>query len=385
MRALRRIGAAAVLGTAVATVLAGPALAAPTHPQGRGWPFGQHGAAAVFVQTDNPAGNQVVAYRRERDGTLTDGDGYSTGGLGGILTGSVVDHLASQGSLQFDRNRGLLVAVNAGSNTVSVFDVSGDHLRLRQVVSSGGTFPVSVAIHHDLVYVLNAEDGGSVQGYRIASGDLVPLAGSNRSLGLDPTATPQFVNTPGQVAFTPDGSQLIITTKANGSDIDVFGVQPGGGLSASPVVNAEPGTVPFAITFDPAGNLVIAEAGTNALATFALSSAGTVTLLHAVPTGQAATCWVTAIGSLLFASNSGSNSVSRYSAGPDGALSLQGATSTDAGTVDSAATPGGRFLYVQTGGSGIVDEFTVDPGGSLTQLGSVLVPGAAGGEGITVG
>ena len=33
-------------------------------------------------------------------------------------------------------------------------------------------------------------------------------------------------------------------------------------------MNAEPGTVPFAIAFDPFGHLVIAEAGTNAVSTF---------------------------------------------------------------------------------------------------------------------
>ena len=52
------------------------------------------------------------------------------------------------------------------------------------------------------------------------------------------------------------------------------------------------------------------------------------------------------------------------------------------GTVDAAASPGGQFLYVQTGGSGIVDEFPVHASGSLTELGSVTVAGAVGGEGI---
>jgi hypothetical protein len=43
----------------------------------------------------------------------------------------------------------------------SVFAVRGDDLTLRQVIRSGGTFPVSVAVHGDRVYVLNAEDGGA--------------------------------------------------------------------------------------------------------------------------------------------------------------------------------------------------------------------------------
>jgi hypothetical protein len=56
--------------------------------------------------------------------------------------------------------------------------------------------------------------------------------------------------------------------------------------------------------------------------------------------------------------------------------------STDAGTVDAAATPDGQYLYAQAGANGIVDGYRVSPGGSLTEIGSVTVPGAAGGEGI---
>jgi AraC-like DNA-binding protein len=106
---------------------------------------------AVFVQTDNTAGNRVVAYDRVADGTLAPAGSYTTGGRGGILAGSVVDHTASQGSLAYDPRPGLLYAVNAGSDTISVFAVRGDRLALRQVLGSGGTFPVSVAVHAEHV------------------------------------------------------------------------------------------------------------------------------------------------------------------------------------------------------------------------------------------
>ncbi len=216
-------GAIAGLSTLVAPVVAG---ADPVGPS-----FFGGADHAVFVQTDNTTGNQVVAYDRSDGGGLTLAGTYNTGGLGGQLTGSVVDHLASQGSLTYDQRSATLYAVNAGSNTVSVFSVRGDRLALRQVINSGGAFPVSVATFGNLVYVLNAENGGSVQGYVNFLGHLFAIPGSNRALGLNPTATPQFVNTPGQVAFSPDGSKLIVTTKANGSDIDVFAVGRFGLLS----------------------------------------------------------------------------------------------------------------------------------------------------------
>ena len=385
MRVPIRLGSAmavAAAGLAAAIALpfaaAGPALASTASPAS-----GSAGASrAVFVQTDNPSGNQVVAYHRAPDGVLSRAGTYATGGLGGILAGSAVDHLASQGSLSYDARHALLYAVNAGSDTISVFAVSGDRLALRQVLGSGGSFPVSVAVRGDLVYVLNALGGGRLQGYRVFGSFLLPIPGSGRALGLDPTASPQFTNTPGQLAFTPDGRQLVVTTKANGNDIDVFGVRSGGQLSAAPVVNSEPGTVPFAISFDSAGHLVIAEAGTNALATFALTTGGTVSLIDAAPTGASATCWVAPAGPFLYASNAGSASESGFTSSARGQLTLLGGTPTDPGTVDASAAAGGRFLYVQTGGNGIVDEFSVGSGGSLTEIGAVTVPGAAGGEGI---
>ncbi|HTQ41557.1 MAG TPA: hypothetical protein VMI75_02295, partial [Polyangiaceae bacterium] len=109
----RLVPVVAGLTVALAT-LAGTAAASPG---------GQ--SRPVFVLTDNPAGNQVVAYDRDSSGALHQAGIYSTGGTGGILAGSVVDHTASQGALAYDEQRNLLLAVNAGSSTVAVFRVQG--------------------------------------------------------------------------------------------------------------------------------------------------------------------------------------------------------------------------------------------------------------------
>jgi 6-phosphogluconolactonase (cycloisomerase 2 family) len=370
MRNITRAAATALALAAMLVILGGTANAAP-NPTG-----------PVFVQTDNPVGNQVVAYDRAANGTLTQAGVYNTGGKGGVLEGAVTDHLASQGSLAYDGRHRLLFAVNAGSDTVSVFGVSGDRLALRQVIDSGGSFPASVAVQRGLVFVLNAEGEASVQGYTVVDGRLVRLPGTNRSLGLSATETPRFTHTPGQVAFSPDGRQLLVTTKGNGSAIDVFRIRPHGRLAAEPVVNSLPGEVPFAVTFDDQDRLLVAEAGTNALSSFTLNADGTVTKLDAVGTGQAATCWVVGVGSFFFTSNTGSSSLSSFQEALDGGLTLLGNTTTHGGTVDAAITSDGRFLYAQTGREGLVDEFEIGPGGSLSPIGSLTVPGAVGGEGI---
>jgi 6-phosphogluconolactonase (cycloisomerase 2 family) len=352
--------------------------AASSHQDGGSRP----NSHAVFVQTDDPAGNHVVAYQQKSDGSLSLEKSYATGGIGGVLAGSVVDHLASEGAMAYDPHRSLLYAVNAGSDTVSVFAVQGDELELRQVVRSGGTFPVSIALHGDRVYVLNAEDGGSIQGYVVFDDRLLPVKAWNRPLGLDPVATPQFTHTPGQVLVAPDGSKLVVTTKAASDSIDVFGLDHRGGPSAQPVVNAKPGSVPFGAAFDSTGNLAVTETGPGALTTYRIDRQGKLTQLSSVPSGQKATCWVAGDGDLLFASNVGSANVSGYRSDGTGDLALLGATATDAGTVDATTSPDGKYLYVQAGAAGIVDEFAVNRDGSLTAIGAVTVADAAGAEGI---
>ena len=83
----------------------------------------------------------------------------------GTEVGAPTDPLSSRGSLMFDRRRRLLYAVNAGSDTISVFAVHRTRVRLLQVVASGVRFATSVAIDHSLVYVLNAGDEGSISGF----------------------------------------------------------------------------------------------------------------------------------------------------------------------------------------------------------------------------
>ena len=376
--------AALTAGCAAIALVAAPVNAAGVGPAGpTSAAYTADGFDAVFVQTDNTAGNQVVAYQRAADGTLALAHTYDTGGLGGVLTGSVVDHTASQGALTYDRAHHLLYAVNAGSDTVSVFAVHGTDLTLNQVVSSGGAFPVSVAVRGDVVYVLNAENGASVQGYRVAGGRLELKKNWNRQLGLPSDGTPQFTHTPGQVGFTGDGTQLLVTTKAASNDVLVYRLGFDGAPAQTPTVNAFPGAVPFAFVDTGRHEIALAQAGTDTVVGYRVNADGTLTQRSSYATGQAGTCWIARSGDLLFASNAGSATETGIRLGEHGGLTGLGDTGTDLGTVDAAAT--GHNLYIQTGHAGIVDEYAIAADGSLTQIGSVTVAQGAGGEGIAVG
>jgi 6-phosphogluconolactonase (cycloisomerase 2 family) len=342
------------------------------------------GGNAVFVQTNDPTGNAIDAFQRNGDGTLTFLKSYPTGGLGGKeLPGNQSDSLATQGSLRIVDGR-FLVAVNAGSDSITVFQVIGDQLERTQILSSGGPFPNSIAEHGNLVYVLDAGGAGFVSGYRIAGDGLQPIAGSTRTLGLANSNPPFFLSSPGQVGFSPDGQHLIVTTKTN-STVDVFSVGQGGLLSATPVKNAAAG-VPFAFVFETSGLMVLDFAITSSLQTFTVNADDTITPVSApAPDGGGALCWITPARGFEYTSNTATNDVSQYAVTANGTVTLVNpvAANNIPGAIDSA-TAGGAFLYVQSGTSSTVHVFSIGAGGALTLIQVATVPDGGSQEGIVV-
>jgi len=331
---------AALAGAAVTlSALFVPAVAgADGFGPGHGGEGGGRSGAPVYVLTNDPTGNEVVTYVPDGQGALHLAGRVDTGGLGVSVPGAVVDKLASQGGLASDPSDGLLVGVNGGSDTISVFHAFGPYVSAPRVVASGGSTPVSVAVRGGLVYVLNAGGAGSIQGYYAHS--LTPIPGSNQSLGLTPNVAPAFLHTPGKIGFTPDGRHLVVT-----------------------------------------------EAATSALTTYAVAGNGTLTELGSITNGAAALCWVATNGTFFFGANAGSATVTSYTVSSNGAPGVVATTATDVGPVDLAASLDGRALYVETGAGDLLDSFSVRADGTLVATGSVApeLPGHSGLEGIAVG
>jgi DNA-binding beta-propeller fold protein YncE len=336
--------------------------------RGRSWAPGGHGV--VFIHANDPGGNSVIAFRRGDDGVLSRERSYATGGLGAEETGAPADPLASQRSMEYDEVAGRLYVVNAGSNTVSVFDVDGFRLRPVQVIESGGDFPVSVTAGDGLVYVLNAGGDGGISGFRSVAEGLVPLPDSTRTLGLGNDTPPYFLSSPGQVGVVADGRALVVTTKSHDT-LMTFPLDPDGGPAPEPVVTPSSGRVPFAFVVTPAGVVVVAEAS-GAVSSYRVEPDGRLTPVSAsVPNGQQATCWIARAKSHVYAVNAGSGTVSGYAVDAAGHLTLVGhgvAADVGPGAIDVAATPDGSTLYVENGASATVHPFRIELDGSLLPL-----------------
>ena len=269
---------------------------------------------------------------------------------------------------------------------MSVFAVNGDKLHLRQVVPSGGPFPVSITISGSLAYVLDAGLTGDVHGYRIANGELVPIPRSTRSLSLNNTNPPFLLSSPAEVGFTPSDTQLVVTTKTNGL-VDVFSVNHAGRLSSQPAKDPVAGA-PFAFMFDQAGRLELVNAAltpASTLGAFTINADGTLTTVGApVSEGQIAACWIAAARGFDYLANTRRGTISQYSIDSSGTVTLvnpMAAAGID-GPTDMTVGGGGAFLYNQTGMSSAVDAYSVSPDGSLTLIQSQPVPDGGSQEGI---
>ena len=364
-------------------VFIGPSLADRRGPSG-----------AVYVMTNAPDGNEIAVYSRDRGGLLEFEDYYPTNGAG---SGDAIDPLGSQGSLVISPNHRWLFAVNAGSDSISVFRIRYDGLELVGAFDSGGQFPVSLTMFNNLLYVLNAGPNPNITGFRVSHrGELIALIGSTRDLA------------PGgyhQVGFDLQGDVLVVTEGSpDGPNlIHVFSVDRKGLPGEAPVTSPSNGIVPFGFIFDCRDQMLVSEAGSSAVTYYKILRDNSLRIITpSAANGQAATCWIAGAGcGLVYTANTGTGTISAYELvsgnkhfeQPFGKkrfkrrytksrLELLDAEAGGGfGPIDLTTVDNGRFLYVLNANDGTVGMFRIKSDGSLVDLGTVdglPIPSAQG-------
>jgi len=329
----------------------------------------KHDSHGGFVYTlgNQGNGNSVIVYRRDENGKLTFVRSVSTGGKG---TGS---GLGSQGAIALSDHKSFLLAVNAGSNTISSFKVSNGELDLVSTVNSGGLKPISITQHDGLVYVLNAGGTGNISGFRIiGNGRLIPIPHSTRPLS---TAN----SDPAEISFVNEGRTLVVTEKGANKIIsyalNFFGVP-----AAFHSLNSANAT-PFGFAVGEDGKIFVSEAaggaaGASSVSSYKVSYDGTISLINGpVLAGQTAACWVvvTDNNKFVYATNTGSNDVSSFTASASGHLDIFHAVAGNSGKtpIDAALSDQSRFLYALNAGDVSISAFKVNNNGELTSIQTV--------------
>jgi len=356
--------------------------------------------------------NWIAAYGRAADGTLTLIERYGTGGQGGDFDGGEgLDPLISAYALNKTADNRFLLAVNAGSNTLTAMAIEENTfgLGITDTEPTNGIGPNSVAHTgalgpdgvNGLVYVSNitreefADQGepaqqGSLMGYWLLDdGTLQPIEGAWRALA----------NRPSAVQFSPNGDFLVVASINAGSsalasddqnEIVVYRVNENGTLSADITAGAtstlrDDGTgrndgrnLPSAIGFQIVGDnyVVVTEARE-------FQPDGTPPAFSALQDGSVA-CWLdfTEDGNAFFVSNAIEAGLASYSFN-NGVVQLLdqtaaqgvGATGnttdpaaafgTTQGWIDMWISDDGEFLYQLHGLAGTIGVYQID-GTSLT-------------------
>jgi 6-phosphogluconolactonase (cycloisomerase 2 family) len=362
--------------------------------------FGSHGGSHVYVMSNDKGLNSVAVLKRDAIGRLDKVGVFRTGGRG-VGTGTTApppDPLGSQNALLLSDDGHFLFAVDAGSNEVSTFLVLGDRLLLIDVTDSGGTYPVSLAQHGNELYVLNSAGQANVTGFRIGLfGTLSKVHGSTRLIGTDEALVgnqPNVGNTATQLQFDRTGRWLAVSVKDSRAKgfIEMFAVDRSGELAKDPEITLSRDTAAFGFTFDDQDNLLIAEAGANAVSSYTIERDGDLRVVsQSVPTGQAATCWLDANRHYAFTANAGSSTLTGFRVDGHGRLSPMTtdgvAANLGAGhaPTDVKFSSDGRSLYVNTPGTGGVSAFAVREDGELVPLGETPVFSAfSGTQGLAV-
>ncbi|HJQ49143.1 MAG TPA: beta-propeller fold lactonase family protein [Gaiellaceae bacterium] len=388
---LPRIAALLVLAVAAAVVVTGGASASSA----------SRVVGHVYVNDNTAPVNTVAGFDRHADGSLTAMHG-SPFAIGGAGTGQPD---ASQGSLQLSDDGRYLLAVDAGSNEISVVRIKPDGSLepAGASVASGGVDPVSIGVHGDLVYVANAGPGSNAgdtnyTGFRLnPGGQLRPISGSTYVLPND--------SKPGQVLFSGDGTRAAGTRIAT-SLIDSFTVGRDGRLTPAPgspydaqAFSPPQGFGQLGSEFNPTdpSELFVSDAhvasGAAAfpglVSSFTDAADGTLTPVGApVANDGGAACWIEIShdGKFLFVVNTASASISSYSIGAGGTLTFLQSTGKGqigGGAEDARISPDGSTLWVVESGTNAVTGFTVD-GGTLTPLTEAAGPAGATPSGIVV-
>ena len=331
-----------------------------------------HGNVSVVITESNSAsGNEIVVYSRANDGSLTFSGSYSTGGTG------IDASLGSQGAVVLSGK--YIYAVNAGSNDISVLKFQNNDVTLVDKKSSGGTMPVSLTVHDDYLYVLNAGGDGNITGFKIddeGDGTISQIQNSTRPLSGSGTA-------PAQIEFTPNGKILVVTEKATNM-IDTY-ILHRHGIAEGPNTQVSNGQTPYGFEFDRRGRLIVSEAfggnaGAGAMSSYRVNYGGIDLISGSVADNQTAPCWVVVTGNGRFAytSNTATANISGYKIRHNGSIALfndggnTGSTGSGSSPIDMALNHNSKYLYALGSGTHTISVFRIhNHNGSLTSVQTV--------------
>ena len=322
-----------------------------------------------FAYAANASDFTISIYAVDAQSGQLRANGYAVAGVG-------VREVAVDPSNSF-----VYALVGVGTNAgVFVARIDAETGQLTPVAGSPfatGNVPEGIAVHPTGPYVyVTDSNSDSVFAYAIdsSSGAVTPVAGS-------PFAAGDF---PKSVAVDPTGKFVYVTNKES-ANVSAFRIDAATGaltlIAGSPFVS---GFYPNSVVVNSSGTVAYVVNGgefifTSTISVYSIDQSTGALTLTASPliangsSSEAAT--INRADTFLYVANGGSNNVSAYAIGANGALTEVAGSPypTGRGALSVVADPSGKFVYVATGrlDTNDIAAFSVD------QASGVLTPLAA--------
>ena len=268
-------------------------------------------------------------------------------------------------------SQGLAIAISLGFTSITA--------TLSGVRSSAVTLttPEYAYVANDLDSTVAAFsiDTGGTPGTLTLIGT-VGTGGTNaRSVTVDPT---------GHYAYVANGTVSAFSIGADGALTLIGTVVTGGGSNSNP----------DSVTVDPTARYAyVANYGNGSVSAFAIAADGTLTLIGTVMTGsggpsannslgsEPSSVTVDPAGHYAYVANQTDGTVSAFSIGTDGTLTLIGTAVTGSGPhsfpLSVNVDPMDHYAYVANSGDGTVSAFSIGTDGTLTLIGTVMTGSGA--------
>lgn len=389
----------------IAKLCSSAALLAMAGISGNASAIGLEGTA--YTIDGDPGDNRVVVFGRFSNGALRNFGSVTTGGSG-AGDNADFDPTGGQDSLVMSEDGRFLYATSPRSNEVSVFFLTSfGRPILIQRVSSGGTFPTSIAMDNDIMYVLNGGDDGALVTFERNpdNGTIEPIQGAVQTFNFGFDGIPVGFDrnfAPGDIAFDTVKRRLMMVYAGGGeivSTADLTNLPPpvaaavpeaptgqiytweldnDGLIIGAPEIRDAEGILPFAIEFTENGWGLVVSAVTGSLTSYEFTGVGAelATVFGRVETGIFESCWIEITSSrFAYVTNPFEGTISSFFVDRDGTIDLVQQTAATPGLpTDMAIDSDESHLYVLVIPTGQVQSYAINH-----DTGAITFSGAAGG------
>lgn len=324
----------------------------------------------VYVESNAAAGNAILAYNRQSDGSLTPlaGSPFPTGGAGvGFSTN--LGPYDSDGNIITNPAHTLLFAVNGGSDSIAVFQIASSGALTPVDGSpfpSGGSNPCGLGLAGNVLCVVNKDEDPNHPGQSLPNytsfrvnpkGKLIPIPNATiyDENGSDPS---QILIAPGgQLAFGADflgGALRSFALDANGR-LKSRAILP---LPAAEFADTGAPPLPLGLAVHPTRPLLYVGFVTiNRIGIYRYNASGSLNFIRSVPDSGKGVCWflLNKSATRMYTSNTTDPGVSVYdlTQNPAEPVEIQKIVLNDApgcnpGSYQIALDPTESFLHVVT-------------------------------------